>query len=66
MNNVFPIEPKRRAVSPRNWMSEPENRKLRQNTYRSRMYGNINPWITRQLHQDEQFQVTYSDLYGQD
>jgi hypothetical protein len=60
--NVFPIFPKRHLVSPRNWFQEPEDRQTVRNVYRNRMYGNINPWITAQLRNDEKFNVTIRDI----
>lgn len=66
MKQRFPIEPKRRVVMARSWDREPESRQIDRNTYKGRIHGLVNPWIMRQLRNDELFVNTPSDTWRKD
>lgn len=62
MNTAFPRFPKRRLVMARAWAKEPQDHQIQRNSYRGRMFNNLNPWMTEQLRRDENFNVTHSDI----
>lgn len=58
--HAFPIIPKRRLVSPHtgSWGTEKEERQIDRNQYRGQVHRIVNPWIMKQLQNDEQFNLT--------